>query len=264
MCIRRRRSGAGRHLSRIRLFGVAVPIAAIAAMLVAGSTQAHVLKTFGPYSVALGWVQEPTYVGQLNAVQVVVKDASGKAVVDIGDGDLKVVVSIGGQSSAALDLLNKFDPDTGLGVPGDYEAPLVPTAPGDYTFHLSGKIHDTVVDETSTSSDSTFNSVVDATDIQFPDPAAVAHRDHHATRPTRRAGLGCRVGRARRRREHAARHDGDRCGHGGEHCRKPGARFRFDRAHRGRRARWAWGDPGGRWSLPGDSAPRRQRSVTVP
>ncbi len=156
------------YIRLVRHVGVAVPIAAIAVMLVAGSTQAHVLKTFGPYSVALGWVQEPTYVGQLNAVQVVVKDASGKAVVDIGDGDLKVVVSIGGQSSAALDLLNKFDPDTGLGVPGDYEAPLVPTAPGDYTFHLSGKIHDTVVDETATSSDSTFNSVVDQTDIQFP------------------------------------------------------------------------------------------------
>jgi hypothetical protein len=163
-----RRSGAGTHRPRRRRLGVAVPIAAIAAMLVTGYAQAHVLKDFGPYSVALGWVQEPTYVGQLNAVQVVVKDASGKAVVDIADGDLKVVVSVGGQQSAALDLLNKFDPDTGLGVPGDYEAPLVPTAPGDYTFHLSGKIHDTVVDETSTSSDSTFNSVVEATDIQFP------------------------------------------------------------------------------------------------
>ncbi len=145
-----------------------MPIAAIAAMLVAGYAQAHVLKDFGPYSVALGWVQEPTYVGQLNAVQVVVKDASGKAVIDLADGDLKVVVSVGGQQSAALDLLNKYDPDTGLGVPGDYEAPLVPTAPGDYTFHLTGKIHDTAVDETATSSDSTFNSAVEATDIQFP------------------------------------------------------------------------------------------------
>ncbi len=168
MFFRKHRSETGTHLTWVGHVRLAVPIAAIAALLVAGSTQAHVVKTFGPYSVALGWVQEPTYVGQLNAVQVVVKDASGKAVVDIDDGDLKVVVSVGGQQSAALDLLNKFDPDTGLGVPGDYEAPLVPTAPGDYTFHLSGKIHDTVVDETSTSSDSTFNSVVEATDIQFP------------------------------------------------------------------------------------------------
>lgn len=143
-------------------------LAAIAALLFGGAAQAHVLKDFGPYSVALGWVHEPTYVGQLNAVQVVVKDAKGKAIVDIGDGDLKVVVSVGGQESGPLDLINKYDPDTGLGVPGDYEASLIPTVPGDYTFHLTGKIHDTAVDETATSSDSTFNSAVDETDIQFP------------------------------------------------------------------------------------------------
>ena len=59
--------------------GIGAPVAAVIALLLAGSAQAHVLKDFGPYSVALGWVQEPTYVGQLNAVQVVIKDARGKA-----------------------------------------------------------------------------------------------------------------------------------------------------------------------------------------
>ena len=99
---------------------------------------------------------------------MVIKDAAGKPVTDLNDGDLKVTVSVGGQTSDALDLLNTFDPDTGLGVPGDYEAPIMPTAPGDYTFHLTGSIHGTAVDETATSSDATFNSVVDATGIQFP------------------------------------------------------------------------------------------------
>ena len=156
------------HISRSRRLGIAMSFAAVAAALIVGSAQAHVLKDFGPYSVALGWVHEPTYVGQLNAVQVVVKDAKGKPVTDIGDGDLKVVVSVGGQDSAALDLVPTYDEDTGLGIPGDYEAPLVPTVPGDYTFHLTGKIHDTTVDETATSSDSTFDSAVDETAIQFP------------------------------------------------------------------------------------------------
>ena len=98
----------------------------------------------------------------------ILKDASGKAVTDLDDGDLKVTVSIGGQASDPLPLLNTFDPDTGLGVPGDYEAAIIPTAPGDYTFHLTGSIDGTAVDETATSSDSTFNSVVDSTGIQFP------------------------------------------------------------------------------------------------
>jgi hypothetical protein len=152
-------------LRRLRL---ATAIAGLLALAIAGSVQAHVLKDFGSYSVALGWAHEPTYVGQVNAIQVVVKDKSGKAVTDLADGDLKVVVSIGGQTSDALPLLNKYDPDTGLGIAGDYEASLTPTVPGDYTFHLTGSIHGQAVDELATSSDSTFNSAVEATGIQFP------------------------------------------------------------------------------------------------
>lgn len=155
-------------LVRFRRVGVALSAAAVAALLIAGVADAHVVKNFGTYSVALGWVHEPTYVGEQNAVQVVIKDAAGKAVTDLNDGDLKVTVSIGGKTSDPLDLLNTFDPDTGLGIPGDYEAPIIPTAPGDYTFHLTGTIHSTAVDETATSSDATFNTVVDGTGIQFP------------------------------------------------------------------------------------------------
>jgi hypothetical protein len=155
-------------LVQFRRFGIAVAGAIMLTIAVAGTMQAHVLKEFGTYSVALGWSVEPTYVGQINAVQVVVKDKQGKAVTDLADGDLKVVVGVGGQQSAALPLINKFDPDTGLGIAGDYEAPLMPTAPGDYTFHLTGTIHGQAVDETATSSDSTFNSAVEATDVQFP------------------------------------------------------------------------------------------------
>lgn len=153
---------------RSRRFSIAIACAVGAALLLSSVADAHVVKTIGTYNVALGWVHEPTFVGELNAIQVVLKDASGKAVTDLNDGDLKVTVSIGGQTSDPLPLLNTFDPDTGLGVPGDYEAAIIPTAPGDYTFHLTGSIHGTAVDETATSSDSTFNSVVDSTGIQFP------------------------------------------------------------------------------------------------
>ena len=146
----------------------AVAAASLLAMLVVGTAQAHIVKSFGTYSVALGWAHEPTYVGATNAVQVIVKDAKGAPVTDIPDGDLTVVVSIAGQSSSPLPLDNAFDSDTGLGIPGDYEAPIAPTVPGDYTFHLAGTIHGTAVDETATSSDATFNSVVDSSTIDFP------------------------------------------------------------------------------------------------
>ena len=153
---------------RLRRLKLAATTAGLFVLIAAAAADAHVLKDFGPYSVALGWVTEPTYVGQVNAVQVVVKDKQGKAITDVPDGDLKVVVSAGGQTSAELSLTNRFDEDTGLGVPGDYEAPLTPTVPGDYTFHLTGTVHGQAIDETATSSDSTFNSAVEATDIEFP------------------------------------------------------------------------------------------------
>ncbi len=158
------------HHFRIRSAALvkAGAFAGLLAILIVGTADAHVVKSFGSYSVALGWAHEPTYVGAANAVQVIVKDAKGTPVTDIPDGDLKVVVSISGQTSSSLPLNNAFDSDTGLGIPGDYEAPIAPTVPGDYTFHLTGKIHGTAVDETATSSDATFNSVVDSSTVDFP------------------------------------------------------------------------------------------------
>ena len=146
----------------------AIAVMAIGLTAVATPVAAHIVKQVGPYTVALGWVREPTYVGQLNAVQVVIKDAKGNPVSDLGTDDLKVVVSTAGQQSDPMSLAPTFDEDTGLGIPGDYEAPLIPTAPGDYTFHVTGTIHSTKIDETATSSDTTFNPVVDPSDVQFP------------------------------------------------------------------------------------------------
>ncbi len=133
-----------------------------------GAASAHVLVKAGTYTMAIGWAHEPTYVGEQNAVQVIVTDAAGKPVDDLAPGDLSVVVSVAGQQSDSLQLVPMYDADTGLGIHGDYEASLMPTVPGDYTFHVTGSIHGTSVDTTQTSSDSTFDSAVDPTTIQFP------------------------------------------------------------------------------------------------
>jgi len=45
---------------------------------------------------------------------------------------------------------------------------MEPTAPGDYTFHLTGAIHGQAVDITVTSGDETFDTVKGTSDIQFP------------------------------------------------------------------------------------------------
>jgi len=149
-------------------FGTAAAAAACLALGVSAMAEAHVVQQVGQYSVAMGWWQEPTYVGVQNAVQVIIKDKSGNPVADLASRDLQVVVSAAGQSTAALPLDPSLDPDTGLGRPGEYLAWLIPTLPGDYTFHLTGAIHGQVVNETYTSSDQTFNAVEDATAAQFP------------------------------------------------------------------------------------------------
>ena len=146
-------------------------VAAAAAALVglggATTALAHDVHPFGPYSIALGWLHEPAYVGFDNAVQVLVKQ-DDKAFTDITDKDLTVVVSLGNQKMDSMPLVPSADPDTGLGIPGEYEMHFIPTAPGNYTFHISGKVNGTPVDETVTGSDKTFATVDNPTDVQFP------------------------------------------------------------------------------------------------
>ena len=51
---------------------------------------------------------------------------------------------------------------------GEYNAPIMPTAPGDYTFHITGNVHGQPVDVTVTSGDETFDTVQGTAEIQFP------------------------------------------------------------------------------------------------
>lgn len=128
---------------------------------------AHDVHTFGPFTVALGWLHEPAYVGEGNAVQVLVKQGD-TAFTNITDKDLTVTVSLGGQSMSPMPMLPTADPDTGLGIPGEYEASFYPTAPGNYSFLLKGAINGTPVNETVTASDKTFATVGSPSDVEFP------------------------------------------------------------------------------------------------
>jgi hypothetical protein len=153
---------------RLRAGGTALGAALLLTLVVVSTASAHVVKPFGPYAIAIGWFHEPAYVGVENAVQVVVKDKDGKPVDDLASGDLRVVVSAGGQQTAAWPLESSYDEDTGFGTPGEYGAVIIPTQVGVYTFHVTGSIHGTAVDVSVTSSDETFDSVTAGTDEQFP------------------------------------------------------------------------------------------------
>lgn len=142
---------------------------ALAFVATAVPASAHEQRHVGAYQFTVGWQVEPTYTGVLNAVQLIVKDGKGNPVDDLGNPPtLKVTVHTGAQTSAPLELKGSFDPDTGLGSHGEFDAPILPTAPGTYMFHFTGTINGQSVDQTFTSSESTFDSVVDPTPIEFP------------------------------------------------------------------------------------------------
>jgi hypothetical protein len=148
----------------------AVPVLFIAATVAPAS--AHVLKTVGPYHLLIGFGNEPTYAGEQNSVFLLLTDAkTGAPVVDEGLGDtLKVAVGFGTQTKV-LPLVSSFDPDSGQGTKGVYNAYFIPTVPGDYTFHFSGTIRHTKVNITVKSSPTTFDSAHDPATIQFPQQA---------------------------------------------------------------------------------------------
>lgn len=154
--------------SRHRHVGLAVAAALCLAVASASAVVAHTEEEVGSYHLLIGWDTEPTYVGQPNAVQLTIHDAAGEPVTDMAEDDLHVVVSTGGQDSPPLSFEPAFDVEERFGVPGQYVAAILPTAPGDYTFHFTGKIRDQSVDLTVDSGDETFSSVIGTSDVEFP------------------------------------------------------------------------------------------------
>ncbi|HSS11962.1 MAG TPA: hypothetical protein VLL25_18895 [Acidimicrobiales bacterium] len=149
--------------------GTAVLAACVLTIVSALPAAAHEQRKVGAYQFTVGWQNEPTYVGELNAVQLFLHDANGNPVDDLGNPpSLQVTASTGNKTSSPLTLKASFDPDTSLGTHSEFHASIIPTTPGIYKFHFTGSINGQKVDETFTSSDSTFDNVVEPTAVEFP------------------------------------------------------------------------------------------------
>ena len=154
-------------MNRRTIVGAALVLGLVATMIVsgAGTALAHEERAVGKYHFAVGFGDEPAYTGQKNSVQLLLAEANDKPVVDLGD-TLKVEVAFGDQK---MDLTLEPNFEVGeFGTPGDYRAWFFPTRPGDYTFHFTGSIKGQDVDETFTSSPTTFSPVTDPTQVEFP------------------------------------------------------------------------------------------------
>ncbi len=151
---------------------------------------AHYVFTAGKYRVAIGWQFEPssgsdTYIGAQNAIQVFVDVASadnprGTPVSTLNQDcthpDFQVTVTVGSTTSSPFCPALVYDSDTGNGRLDEYDYPVIPTVVGTYTFHIFGTINGTPIDQKVTSGPTTFDSIADASSVEFPVavPAAAA------------------------------------------------------------------------------------------
>jgi len=126
---------------------------------------AHEQRSVGAYHFVVGWANEPIYAGERNAALLILTTTDGRPVNTLGDS-LKLQVGFGTQS-INLPLELTYDPDTGEGTPGEYLASFIPTVPGNYTFHFTGRIGKQKIDETFAHADG-LESVDDPSAVEFP------------------------------------------------------------------------------------------------
>lgn len=145
----------------MKVLGAALAIAV--SLLAPTAVWAHEQRAAGSVELVVGWSTEPAYAGAPNAVSVSVTH-DGRSV---ERADLDAIVIFGGREAS-----KRTEPlplEAVFGKPGAYEAPIVPTRPGTYTFHVSGTLSDGErVDEYFTSGEETFDDVRDPAGEQFP------------------------------------------------------------------------------------------------
>jgi hypothetical protein len=149
---------------RMRALAVIGGLATLFLIVAAPAALAHAQREQGPIHMEVGFGTEPAYAGQPNSAQIILTD-HGQPVVDLGDS-LKVTISFGGQE-LSLPLEPNFEVG-GDGEQGDYRAWFIPSQPGPYTFHFTGSVHGTKIDESLTSGPTTFVVVQDPAEAMFP------------------------------------------------------------------------------------------------
>lgn len=123
---------------------------------------AHGNREIAEKVFTVGFLNEPAFTDNINAVDLRVKDhETDKPVLGL-EKTLKVEVTYGGKT-LQLPLRTRF------GVPGAYAADFIPTKAGAYTFRFFGTIDGVSIDEKFTSVVDNFNEVKSAADLQFPE-----------------------------------------------------------------------------------------------
>jgi hypothetical protein len=190
------------HMRRI-LATAAVLTALLLAFAAPGAALAHEGRTVaGKYEFTVGFITEPAFAGQMNAIDLRVAHSAEKeedeTPVEGVEQTLKAEVIVGGGAQVMpVELRTRFNQ------PGAYAGYFMPTRAGSYTFHFTGTIEGTPIDERFESGPGRFNDVQDPQPLQFPDklPSAgtvaddlqAAHSEAAAARNLALVGLGAGV-----------------------------------------------------------------------
>jgi hypothetical protein len=140
--------------------GRSAALGAVLTLLVGiGVAAAHEQRDVGDYTFTVGFLEEPVFTGQKSGLDLRV--AQGDEPVEGLEERLQAEVTFSGQSRD-LEISPVF------GQPGAYRSVFFPTAAGPYSFHITGEIEGTAVDETFSSGPDTFGEVEDVAGGQFP------------------------------------------------------------------------------------------------
>ena len=174
---------------------IAILITAALAATASTAAFAHEDRETGGYKLVVGFLHEPAYEGERNAVSLRVTrgsedeeeesstmgghhDPEAVAVEGLQDTLQVEVTHVPSNVSRTMNLRAVFND------PGHYAADLIPTSPGHYRFRFFGVIEGEAIDATfdSRAGGGHFDDVRVATAIHFPDAVASARELESAVR----------------------------------------------------------------------------------
>lgn len=125
---------------RIFLFVLAAVTVLLGWFAAAPLTLAHGSTAIGPYTLIVGWVDEPPIIGERNAILLIVTNTESGEPISGVEASLDAEVVYGSKTFRA-----NLNPTA---TAGEYHLDLIPTVRGLYNLHLFGTIGDTEVELT--------------------------------------------------------------------------------------------------------------------
>jgi hypothetical protein len=148
-----------------RVLAAVAAFAIVVSSFASGSNLAlaHERRIVGPYTLVVGWLNEPAYVSVMNSLDLTVTETTGGTAIEGLEKTLKADLTFGGSTTPLpLTLAARF------GQPGKYSGFVLPTRVGEYIFHITGTIGTTNVDEKFESGPGRFGSIESTDPLQYP------------------------------------------------------------------------------------------------